>query len=551
MNSASCDNKIRKYLENGTFLYTLEYVPDVKDESAARKGLDHLAREAELVGRDARVAGVNIGDRVSRLDTLDTVECGAIAAAASGKMPLLHLAGKDRNPDQALNVLQRANSLGLANYLLISGDRVVKPATEPRTRYHDSVVAIHDAKNMNPDCLVAAAVSPFKYREEELINQYLKMAKKINVGANYIITNCGWDMRKFQELAWYREARGFDAPIVANLLIPPLGWAKAINAGRLPGVHLTNDLLQVITAEHKLGKAEFERLSIGRAGLQIVGLKLMGYAGVHLSGVETYSRLRHAIEVADQLERDLPTMAEWKQAWEEAHLLPDRRLAVFGPAKGLYLFGDRAPGPGSLNAPPTVEGAAPSTAELSKSKALDRVDRAFFHDGAISTALLKPLVLSMDKTPVGRKVLLKTEHSIKAPLLGCEMCGFCRIPYLEYVCPETCPKGLANGPCSGTEDNVCEFKDRECIHNRKYRIAKARGTLADLEEVFVPAVNVTRGTSSWANQYRHSIPTVQRVAKASRAVPKSEGGDHEETKRDDVVEVAYDERPAGVRKCGS
>jgi methylenetetrahydrofolate reductase (NADPH) len=294
-------NVIRESIESGSFLYTLEYVPDVRD-GTGRKGIDHLEREAVLVGRDPRIGGVNIGDRVSRLDTLDTVECGAIAAAASGKMPLLHLAGKDRNPEEAVSVLQRANSLGLSNYLLITGDRVIKPKNSgARTRYYESVIAIHEAKKMDPNCLAAAVVSPFKYREEELANQYLKMVKKLNVGANYLVTNCGWDMRKFQELIWYRDARGLDAPILANLLMPPLNWAKSINAGRLPGVHLSDDLLEIIIGESKLGKAEFERLSIRRLALQIVGLKLMGYAGVHLSGVETYDLLRHVIEVADDL----------------------------------------------------------------------------------------------------------------------------------------------------------------------------------------------------------------------------------------------------------
>jgi len=105
--------------------------------------------------------------------------------------------------------------------------------------------------------------------------------------------------------------------------------------------------------------------------------------------------------------------------------------------------------------------------------------------------------------------------------LGCETCGFCRIPYVEYICPETCPKGLANGPCSGTDDNVCEFKDRECIHNRKYRIAKSTNRLSDLETIVIPAVTGTRMTSSWVNKYQHLTPAVLRISKAKQAGSKS------------------------------
>ena len=520
MNAQPFRNAIRQSIEAGSFLYTLEYVPDVRD-GTGRKGIDHLEREAELVGRDPRISGVNIGDRVSRLDTLDTVECGAIAAKASGKMPLLHLAGKDRKPEEAIRVLQRAHSLGLTNYLLITGDRVIKPPNEERTRYHELVIAIQDAKKIDPGCLAAAVVSPFKYREEELANQYLKMVKKINAGANYLVTNCGWDMQKFQELIWYRDARGLSVPILANLLVPPLGWAKSINAGRLPGVHLSNDLLEIIVGESKLGKTEFERLSVRRLALQIVGLKLMGYAGVHLSGIETHELLRHTIEVADELEQKLPTSADWKAAWTEAHPLPDRRPATFGPPNGLYLFGDERPLPASFNEFPTIVGVTASEQELRKTRVLDTIDRALFDDDSVGAAVLKPVFSALNRNPLGARALLKLEKAIKQPMLGCETCGFCRIPYVEYICPETCPKGLANGPCSGTDDNVCEFKDRECIHNRKYRIAKATNRLSDLETLVIPAVTGTRMTSSWVNKYQHLTPAVLRISDAKQADPKS------------------------------
>lgn len=45
-----------------------------------------------------------------------------------------------------------------------------------------------------------------------------------------------------------------------------------------------------------------------------------------------------------------------------------------------------------------------------------------------------------------------------------------RLPELRYVpargkrstvCPETYPKRLANGPCGGTDGNLCQFRHRE------------------------------------------------------------------------------------------
>ena len=76
--------------------------------------------------------------------------------------------------------------------------------------------------------------------------------------------------------------------------------------------------------------------------------------------------------------------------------------------------------------------------------------------------------------------------------------------------PKTCPKGLANGACGGTTDNLCEFRDRECIHSVKYRIANDMGVPEQLERWLIPAVPASiRGTSSWPPHFRGEGPKVQ------------------------------------------
>ena len=100
------------------------------------------------------------------------------------------------------------------------------------------------------------------------------------------------------------------------------------------------------------------------------------------------------------------------------------------------------------------------------------------------------------------KALLKTEWLSKHAVLGCESCGQCRLGETIYICPETCPKGLANGPCGGTTLDYCEFGDRECIHSVKARLAKVVGQTHILKEKLIPTVPITiRGTSSWKNWY--------------------------------------------------
>jgi methylenetetrahydrofolate reductase (NADPH) len=101
-----------------------------------------------------------------------------------------------------------------------------------------------------------------------------------------------------------------------------------------------------------------------------------------------------------------------------------------------------------------------------------------------------------------KQALLKTEHLSKHVVVGCESCGQCRLGETLYICPETCPKGLANGPCGGTSLDRCEFGDRECIHSVKARLAKAVGQTKILKEKLIPTVSIAvRGTSSWKNWY--------------------------------------------------
>lgn len=505
MGKAAYRNRIRDVLAEGGFLFTLEYVPEGMDKPR-KEVFAHLSRQAESVGMDPRIAGINIGDRVKSLNSYSTVECGRIVAEASMKTPLLHLAGKDREPAEARAIFQQALALGMDNMLVLTGDGITEPAVTGRRRYYDSVCGVVDLKHMAPSALAAVAVNPFKYREEEAVNQYLKLAKKLKAGADYVITNCGWDMRKLEELVRFRDARGLKTPLVANVLLPQKGWAKGIHAGRLPGVFMSDDLFAKISEERRLPDAE--AAGMRRLVLQIVGARKLGYAGVHVSGVEQYDQLCEVIERVSETERALASRADWEAAWLEANTIGGRPVDFAHPAAMyLYAHGDKA-SEGRSEAPAE---AVASDADLRRANRLELVHRLAFKEGSAGAAVLGAVVRATAALPMTEAGLRKVEHAIKSPLLGCEMCGFCRIEYLSYICPETCPKGLANGPCGGTNGNQCEFGDRECIHNRKYRIAKAQGMIADLEDVYIPPVEGSRSQSSWLNEFRHATPKVRRL----------------------------------------
>jgi hypothetical protein len=93
------------------------------------------------------------------------------------------------------------------------------------------------------------------------------------------------------------------------------------------------------------------------------------------------------------------------------------------------------------------------------------------------------------------------EFAVKSPLWGCQACGNCVLSYMEYVCPQTCPKNLRNGPCGGTNNGQCEVVDKPCIWVAVYERAKSAGRIADLQPYVPPPRRDLKRTSSWVNYF--------------------------------------------------
>ena len=83
---------------------------------------------------------------------------------------------------------------------------------------------------------ISVAVSPFKYTEPDCMYQYLKLEKKIAAGANFAITQLGYDSKKFYELKRYLKERGLEKfPVFGNVYILSAPAAKKFAKGEPPG----------------------------------------------------------------------------------------------------------------------------------------------------------------------------------------------------------------------------------------------------------------------------------------------------------------------------
>jgi methylenetetrahydrofolate reductase (NADPH) len=117
--------------------------------------------------------------------------------------------------------------------------------------------------------------------------------------------------------------------------------------------------------------------------------------------------------------------------------------------------------------------------------------------------MLTSVFRTIDKSPAAARNLERVEFAMKSPMFGCQACGNCVLGMMEYVCPQTCPKGMRNGPCGGTLtlDGKCEVVDKPCIWIEAYNRAKSSHKLEDLKVYIPPPDRSLKGTSSWINYF--------------------------------------------------
>ncbi len=472
----------------------VEFIPSV--DKILRDELHKLGGIADAMRADPMLAGFSVTDRVISERDPEPVAAASHLLDHSKKQPLVHFSGKGRDIEDLRSFLVRIRENGLENVLFVTGDRLKDtPNDGRRSRYLESVAAIHAARQASPDLLIATAVNPFKYREEDMMAQYLKLGKKLAAGADYAICQIGFDIRKYEEaLLWVKERR-YGIPLVANVLPLSVGRARYIRKHNLAGVTVTDSIMSLLEAEERLMADKGAANVTHRLALQILGLRLCGYAGVQITGLHSAEKLSSLQVKVEELSQRCVDWTTWNKAWEDSLRLPDGSSAEPAPGNNPWFF----VGPRGGRLP---------VAQRMKFRAMKRLHRAMF-DRGVGAFVLRLLLKPIKRRAMLDRLLERLERGIKSPLFGCETCGMCRLAATQYVCPETCPKGLANGACGGTSENLCEFGDRECIHSVKYRIAREMGILAELEAWIIPSVPKSwRGTSSWPPYLRREAPRI-------------------------------------------
>ncbi|UKL13536.1 methylenetetrahydrofolate reductase C-terminal domain-containing protein [Dissulfurimicrobium hydrothermale] len=500
------------------FKITFELVPA---RASSGKAVDDILLFAKEAAADGRISALSITDNAGGHPALSPKVLGQ-EVKALGIEPIIHFSCKDKNRNLMESELFELDRLGLRNLLVVTGDYPrfgfdgnAKPVFDM-----DSVQTLMMINEMNSGMFLdqrvpgggirlpptgfktGCVVSPFKRLNAEIIPQYQKLVKKLSLGPDFVVSQMGFDARKYDELKKFmdmavQKIRPERPPLLlGTVFIPTVRLSRIFYNGDVPGCTMPKRLLDRIEVEaeaHDHGlQARLER----GARLTAV-LKGIGYDGVHLSGPQLrYEHIAWLIKRAEEISnRWTEFVAEFlfPEEWEWWYFKEDRETGLNSLEPNEYAEGQRI----------TLKDAI----SFWFSGIVHKL--AFDPHGALFEPI-KRLMGHIDKNAGLKELLSHLEYTIKSAVYECQECGDCTLDEMAFICPQSqCAKFLTNGPCGGSRNGWCEVwpGKKRCLYVRIHeRLTSGLGQKAKTPKgrndwILPPRDWSLHKTSSWLNFY--------------------------------------------------
>jgi methylenetetrahydrofolate reductase (NADPH) len=211
---------------------------------------------------------------------------------------IIHLACKDGNRNSLESRGWKLASEGFDNILALTGD-YPKPGYGGMARpsfdidsvgllsmYSEMNRGLRDAKGrrMKPtNFFLGAVVTNHKRHEREVMPQYLKLRARSKPGPVSSSTRPVTTPARTTSCVRWLALSGLHVPVIANVFVLSLGAARAFNAGRVPGVVVTDEL--VALAERYAGSPDRGRsFFLELAAKQVAIARGVGFRGAYLGG---------------------------------------------------------------------------------------------------------------------------------------------------------------------------------------------------------------------------------------------------------------------------
>ncbi len=306
-NGFKSGSNLEKVLVAGQFAFTGECGPP--------KGanVDHLKEKMEHLR--GCVDAINVTDNQTAVVRMSSAAASAIMVAA-GLEPNFQMVCRDRNRLAMMADILGAYSLGIRNMLCLSGDHQhFGNHPESKNVYDiDSMQLIALVKKMRdegkflndeeidvaPRMFIGAASNPFADPTNYRIH---RLASKIDAGADFIQTQCIYNMERFRDFMKQAVDMGLTEKAYLLAGVTPMKSARMAQymAKFVPGMDIPESLIERLKGA---GKGKQAEEGIRFAIEQIEEFKEMpGVAGVHLMAIEWEHKVPEIAERAGVLPR--------------------------------------------------------------------------------------------------------------------------------------------------------------------------------------------------------------------------------------------------------
>ncbi len=305
-------SNLEKVFASGKFALTGECGPPKSADGTI------IENKAKLL--KGYVDAVNITDNQTAVVRICSMVC-AHTVQDNGLEAIMQMTCRDRNRLAIQADILGAATLGIRNILCLTGDHL-SFGNHPQARgVHDldavSLIKMFkdmrdekkfdcgDEMDVEPRLFIGCAENPFA---DPFELRALRLKKKVEAGADFMQTQCIFNIPKFKE--WMKAVRALglhqEVKILAGLTpLKGVGAAKYMK-NFVPGMDVPQEIVDRMASVEKGPAAQAEGKKLAVEMIKEIA-EIEGVAGVHLMAVEWEEAVPEIVEAAGLLPR--PTVA--------------------------------------------------------------------------------------------------------------------------------------------------------------------------------------------------------------------------------------------------
>jgi methylenetetrahydrofolate reductase (NADPH) len=302
-------SRLKRVLDQGEFAVTAECGPP--------KGADPevVLKKAEFL--KGRVDAINVTDNQTAIVRMSSLAACSLLKSA-GLDPVLQMVVRDRNRIALQSDILGASAVGIRNVLCLSGDHQsfgnqpqavgvfdldsIQFLHVVRTMRDEKAILGGEALSSAPDFFIGAAANPFA---DPLQFRVVRLAKKIRAGADFIQSQCIYNLNRFEEWMDMARDRGLTEQTFIMAGVTPLkssGMAKYMK-NNVAGMDIPDEIIKRMGGVSKEKQRE-EGIQICVETIRRLK-ELPGVKGVHIMAIEWEEAVGEIVERAGLLPRPI------------------------------------------------------------------------------------------------------------------------------------------------------------------------------------------------------------------------------------------------------